>query len=69
MVAQTRPYLINVKYQCDEEILQSEIWYFSPIAEDLAVEDLNEISAGVITRWSNEMEELMPDGMIVHSVT
>jgi hypothetical protein len=69
MAAAVRPYLINVKYQHDEEILQCEVWYFNPVPEDLAVEDLAEISAEIVGDIATNLDELSPNGLIVHSVT
>lgn len=65
-----RPYQIIWKYQSDEEILQSAIWYFDPgSAPVLTPETLSDLSAGVATRIASNFPEVFALDVVSWSVT
>lgn len=63
-----RPYKITWRYQNDEEILDTSIYYYDPLGETLAPEDLTNLTAGVITRIAAQLPGIIADGVRSHSV-
>jgi hypothetical protein len=64
-----RPYKITWSYQHDEEILESSIWYFDELSEDIEPADLTNVSSSIITEMANELDDKMPAGLINHGVS